>query len=446
MKKKQYVFGFILFLIYSVVVVQATNLIVGLLHERELNKQNDRLREVITLAKSKLEAELYRDVFLADSLATVITIDPPLALQNWTNLGKTLMEKSTHVRNVGVAPDDIIRLNYPPEGNERAIGLDFRTVPQQYRTVIKARELQDVYLSGPLELVQGGMAVIARFPVFNDFPTNNDYWGSISIVIDYDSLMQASGFNALIDSPVAIRGVDGAGMNGDVFFGDAAIFEQPDFTSVITIPNGEWVVSAQFDKTIPSGLARQLLALRISLITVALLIFAAVFALWRSYRVVRRFAHEDELTGLYNRRYVMSHLGKLVDTSNGQQKFAVINIDLNGFKGVNDDYGHEAGDQLLKLVATEIVSSVRMTDIVARLGGDEFIVIMHRIDSEAHAAQLADSLRNKIEKQTLLWGKAKIRPSLSIGTAVFSTQTHTVKDVLIRADQAMYRDKARYRN
>tara|TARA_B100000700_G_scaffold174826_1_gene193046 strand:+ start:4818 stop:5888 length:1071 start_codon:yes stop_codon:yes gene_type:complete len=356
------------------------------------------------------------------------------------------MEKSTHVRNVGVAPDDIIRLNYPPEGNERAIGLDFRTVPQQYRTVIKARELQDVYLSGPLELVQGGMAVIARFPVFNDFPTNNDYWGSISIVIDYDSLMQASGFNALIDSPVAIRGVDGAGMNGDVFFGDAVIFEQPDFTSVITIPNGEWVVSAQFDKTVPSGLARQLLALRISLITVALLIFTAVFALWRSYRVVRRFAHEDELTGLYNRRYVMSHLDKLADTPNGQQMFAVINIDLNGFKGVNDDYGHEAGDQLLKLVATEIVSSVRMTDIVARLGGDEFIVIMHRIDSEAHAAQLADSLRNKIEKQTLLWGKAKIRPSLSIGTAVFSTQTHTVKDVLIRADQAMYRDKARYRN
>tara|TARA_B100000700_G_scaffold174826_1_gene193045 strand:+ start:4547 stop:4810 length:264 start_codon:yes stop_codon:yes gene_type:complete len=64
-KKKQYVFGFILFLIYSVVAVQATNLIVGLLHERELNKQNDRLREVITLAKSKLEAELYRDVFFS---------------------------------------------------------------------------------------------------------------------------------------------------------------------------------------------------------------------------------------------------------------------------------------------------------------------------------------------------------------------------------------------
>ena len=147
-------------------VIQATDIIVGLLKEREQTKQNERLREVVSLAKSKLEAELFRDVFLADSLATVITIDPQIAIENWISLGKKLMGKSTHVRNVGIAPNDVILLNYPPKGNEKAIGLDFRTVPKQYRTVLKARQLQDVFLSGPLELVQvrdGGDCSIPRF-------------------------------------------------------------------------------------------------------------------------------------------------------------------------------------------------------------------------------------------------------------------------------------------
>ncbi|MEC8925865.1 MAG: CHASE domain-containing protein, partial [Pseudomonadota bacterium] len=196
MKKQQYIVSIIIFIVYMLAVIQATDTIVGLLKEREQTKQNERLREVVSLAKSKLEAELFRDVFLADSLATVITIDPQIAIENWTSLGKKLMGKSTHVRNVGIAPNDVILLNYPPKGNEKAIGLDFRTVPKQYRTVLKARQLQDVFLSGPLELVQGGMAVIARFPVFNDYPQNKDYWGSISVVIDYQSLMRVSGFSA----------------------------------------------------------------------------------------------------------------------------------------------------------------------------------------------------------------------------------------------------------
>ena len=160
---------------------------------------------------------------------------------------------------------------------------------------------------------------------------------------------------------------------------------------------------------------------------------------------MRRFAHEDELTGLYNRRYTMNHLNQLTAGSYKRQSFAVLNIDLNGFKAVNDTYGHEAGDQLLKLVANEILNGVRMTDVVARVGGDEFIVIMHRVKHEDSAQRLADSLRQKIEHRVLHWGTATIQPSLSIGVAVFNASEHTVKDVLIRADEAMYRDKAQQR-
>ena len=137
-------------------VIQATDIIVGLLKEREQTKQNKAPTRSGLRWQNQVRSRTFRDVFLADSLATVITIDPQIAIENWISLGKKLMGKSTHVRNVGIAPNDVILLNYPPKGNEKAIGLDFRTVPKQYRTVLKARQLQDVFLSGPLELVQGG--------------------------------------------------------------------------------------------------------------------------------------------------------------------------------------------------------------------------------------------------------------------------------------------------
>ncbi|HAD49345.1 MAG TPA: sensor domain-containing diguanylate cyclase, partial [Idiomarina sp.] len=126
--------------------------------ERLSQSLKDEAQEELLLAKSQLESALFRDVFLADSLATVFTIDPDEAFQNFESIAKQLMSKATFVRNVGVAPDDIIRKNYPLAGNEKAIGLDLKSLVDQYPTVLKARELKDVFLAGPLELVQGGRA------------------------------------------------------------------------------------------------------------------------------------------------------------------------------------------------------------------------------------------------------------------------------------------------
>ncbi|MCH1932595.1 CHASE domain-containing protein, partial [Shewanella sp. A25] len=89
---------------------------------------------------------------LADSLATVVTIDPKFAMDNWNTIGAKLLNKALYVRNVGIAPNNIISHTYPLKGNEKAIGFDFRSSPDQLRTVELARKLQTVYIAGPLEL------------------------------------------------------------------------------------------------------------------------------------------------------------------------------------------------------------------------------------------------------------------------------------------------------
>ncbi|NMV06081.1 CHASE domain-containing protein, partial [Vibrio parahaemolyticus] len=95
---------------------------------------------------------------------------------------------------------------YPLEGNEKAIGLDFRTVPNQYRTVQIAKQQKKVYVAGPLELVQGGTALIARYPIFTDIPNNEEYWGGLSVVIDYDKLIEKSDLNTLQGVDIALTG------------------------------------------------------------------------------------------------------------------------------------------------------------------------------------------------------------------------------------------------
>jgi Predicted periplasmic ligand-binding sensor domain len=91
------------------------------------------LHSQFLLAKSNLESNLFRDVFLVDSLATVFNIDPKSAAENFDEIGSRLLQKSKHVRSIGMGPNDVLNHVIPLEGNEKAIGLDFRTVPEQYK-------------------------------------------------------------------------------------------------------------------------------------------------------------------------------------------------------------------------------------------------------------------------------------------------------------------------
>ncbi|MCE0492388.1 CHASE domain-containing protein [Vibrio salinus] len=97
------------------------------------------------------------------------------------------------MRNISLYPNDIITHIYPEKGNEQVLGLDLRTVPGQYHTVLKARRYESVFLSSPVDLVQGGQGIIVRYPVFSDFPYKQKYWGGVSVVLDYEKLLRQSG-------------------------------------------------------------------------------------------------------------------------------------------------------------------------------------------------------------------------------------------------------------
>lgn len=162
---------------------------------------------------------------------------------------------------------------------------------------------------------------------------------------------------------------------------------------------------------------------------------------------VERLAFHDALTNLPNRSLLMQRLAEIAfDACETGLHGAVLFIDLDNFKTLNDTYGHDKGDELLIQVAARLSDSVRAGDVVARLGGDEFVVVLSGLDADAGIAEvrariIAESLRATLNEGFDLSSRSH-HVSPSIGVTVFSGREHNVETLLRHADLAMYRAKA----
>jgi diguanylate cyclase (GGDEF)-like protein len=154
---------------------------------------------------------------------------------------------------------------------------------------------------------------------------------------------------------------------------------------------------------------------------------------------VEQLALKDSLTGLANRRCAEGRMEWYIAQ---RQTFCVVIVDLNGFKQINDQYGHAAGDDVLKQFSTELVSNMRVTDLVARWGGDEFIVVLNceLADANAQVERVRKWALGEYTIQSAGKGSVKVHLGGSIGKAEW-TAGLTSRQVIEQADAAMYLDK-----
>ena len=154
-----------------------------------------------------------------------------------------------------------------------------------------------------------------------------------------------------------------------------------------------------------------------------------------------RMAQFDELTDLPNRRTLMERIEAAIHTERqSETKFAVLFMDLDGFKTINDSLGHTAGDEVLKAFARRLQQCVRATDTVARLGGDEFVVLLENVSSIDDVERAAEHVLNRMREG--LWNDAQpLQVTPSIGIALYPRDGDTVEVLLKHADVAMYEAK-----
>ncbi|WP_245893094.1 bifunctional diguanylate cyclase/phosphodiesterase [Devosia naphthalenivorans] len=559
-----------------------------------------------SLIRAKLEGNINGNIQLVRGLVSTISTEPNMNPARFSSLVKSLFAEKSQLRSVAAAPNLVISMTYPLEGNEKAIGLDYRHNAAQRDSVLRARDSGKLVLAGPVDLVQGGQGFVGRFPVYIDGTSGRQFWGVISAVVDADRLYADSGLlNRSLDIEVSITGRDATGWSGTRFFGPDLSGQNP-VTAGVMLPAGSWEIAA-----IPKGgwatAHQDAWLLRLGLVIAGALILLPIiitgrlmgerqlhfrelkareealerlsrrlglaldtsqvgvwemdivtqdliwddrmnelngypadngkrdYSHWRkglhpddlaqaeadfnegissgTYRsefrtlrpdgLVRHIrslgavyrdpdsnpkilgvnwdvtadvmlnedlrlakqltdAHNreldaarvrieynalhDSLTGLPNRRYLDERLKTLeVGGFDGSGSIAMLHIDLDRFKQINDTMGHAAGDAMLVHASSVLLSNCGLTDFVARVGGDEFVVLTSARDGDIYLGTLAEQIVSQM-RQPVTYQGHECRFGVSIGIAVERGDVIDCKRLLINADIALYRAKGRGRN
>ncbi|MDF3014717.1 MAG: hypothetical protein K0Q78_2921, partial [Cellvibrio sp.] len=161
----------------------------------------------------------------------------------------------------------------------------------------------------------------------------------------------------------------------------------------------------------------------------------------KSEEKIRYMAQHDSLTGLPNRALFADRLQQALSYCKRHQRaLAIMLLDLDKFKPVNDSYGHALGDELLKQVALRLLACVRTSDTVARIGGDEFVILLHQMDDLSHAKVVSEKIKHALIQDFLIDG-CSIHIDCSIGTAFYPQDGIDPLDLTKIADQRMYHHK-----
>jgi diguanylate cyclase (GGDEF)-like protein len=155
----------------------------------------------------------------------------------------------------------------------------------------------------------------------------------------------------------------------------------------------------------------------------------------------------DDLTGLLNRRALIERLGdEVIRSRRYRADLALIICDIDYFKEINDTYGHDAGDKVLRIISTVIKELLRQTDMIGRYGGDEFLLILPETSLEG-AKEIAERIRHAVEEYEINIGfEEPIKTTLSLGVAQFNVEKEDTNDLIKRADNALYVAKGKGRN
>lgn len=407
--------------------------------------------------RDRLDRQLQSTLSVPETVAAFIAAQGGMAPELFATVVGRLLEHQRNIRNLALAPDNVISDVYPRLGNERALGLRYMDNPQQRGAVERAIQTRRTVVAGPIPLVQGGLGIVSRTPVFlvaessarkastgaQSVPEPR-YWGIVSLAVNADTLFADAGLSAeQMGFQIAARGLDAMGDKGAVFLGSPQVFEHNPVTLDVPLPGGgSWILGA-----VPAGgwsAAGRAPALVIMLAYAFALLLGLLSArLVRAHQQVLALASHDRLTGLPNRRLFDDRLSQAVLTAQRDRRAgALLLIDLDGFKEINDSLGHRSGDQVLERVAQRLAGLARANDTAARLGGDEFALVLNAVASSQAAMEVAEKVLLALVAPIGLDDGQYVLASASIGVALFhGDPDEPLTSLIDRADRALYTSK-----
>ncbi len=383
--------------------------------------------------RANLESALNTRLYIGYGLVSFISINNGITQEKFEQFAELLIkDQDPVIMNISILKGSIISFVYPYSSNKDALGKDLLTVPEQRDTVLQAIQTKKAVITGPVKLVQGGSGIISRIPVF----IGDVYWGQVSVVLMHDELFNEAGFydDSLLE--IAIRDKE----SGRLIWGKQDLFSNASVIAEIALPVGSWEFAAKL------SLAKDKMRSELTFYWLlwgslsVLLGFLAMF-LTRTQLLLDEKATHDYLTELPNRAYLIDHLNSAIDIAERHnEQMAVAMIDLDGFKQINDSFGHAAGDEVLKKLGERLLPQFRKSDVIARFGGDEFVVLLNNIGTGFNKDELIKKIKTMVA-MPFYHKSAELRISASIGIALYPADGITSDKLLSAADARMYEDK-----
>ncbi len=361
-------------------------------------------------------------------------------VNDFDGIAEKLYSEDTSIRSLQLAPDGVVKYVYPLSGNEGAF-VDLFHDENRKTEAEYARDTGKTTLAGPFKLYQGGLGVIARAPVYiNDETGKKGFWGFSIIVLNVPEIFDKAELNNLSD-----QGYDYRIWRIHPDTGEKQTITEKitgglydPIEEAFTVPNGTWKLSIAPSAGWVSGktlLADWGICFLISiLVSVILYGFLIVEKQKRELTVL---ANTDPLTGLHNERCFTYFIKKQVYAAN---PFGLLYLDINKFKQVNDQYGHDVGDKLLIEVGNRIKHCIGPSNMAFRLGGDEFAVLICGRNTEAFYNSLKKQIKKELEMPFQV-DSVILYPHASCGYARYPEDQEDVETLIKQADQRMYKEK-----
>lgn len=355
-----------------------------------------------------------------------------------------------------------VRMIAPLEGNRPALGFDIFSEPIRRDAIERAFTSRAFAVTAPIQLVQEDkkrIGLLALMPYFSRQDSERPAVAGFAVaVIKLDEMVNLKGWDAE-SAHLIFQLTDPLGTSGRqlLFRSNAASGEfeaypvtRAAWSQTLPVADRQWQLSVFMPEGgatasgVPAswwvGIAGFLLAALIQLMLLG--ITGRASQLKAAHDELARLALYDPLTGLPNRTLFFDRLQMdLRHTSREAKRHALLFIDLDLFKAINDAHGHAAGDQVLREAARRMQHIVRENDTVARMGGDEFLVLLHDVGDTTAALRVSEKLLEALN-QPVYWRGETLALGCSIGVAVFPDHASDQEALIRAADGAMYRAKA----
>ena len=334
-----------------------------------------------------------------------------------------------------------LQMSYP-QAESLLLPDNDRLMDVLYGTNDTAASAGEALLYGPIQLKDGEKAVAGVQPIYiYDSVQGFRPWGAAMVLLRVPSASMLSNFTRLETEGYAYSLWSLNSEEQELLLSSASPVGSSPVREVIHVPNGSWVLAMEPE----SGWfneGRILIEVIVGLLTALVLSFFTLlyFHMRRQRECMRLQALTDPLTRLGNRRVLMDHLEAYCRRP--ELHFLLCYMDLNDFKKVNDQYGHDIGDRLIQESAVRIAACLKPSDQFFRIGGDEFIAILQPEQEEESWRSRTDFIAASLQKEFLFNGHC-IRISVSIGCAVYPQTARTPDGLLRAADMRMFNDKER---